>query len=84
LITTYSPLRPTDVAAATSLHRRALLGFFLTSLGEPFPVEFTTDADDNASTLRFYESCGWRRTASFSTAEGRRMHRYDITLEARE
>jgi GNAT superfamily N-acetyltransferase len=43
----------------------------------------TTDADDNADTLRFYESGGWTQTASFSTTEGRRMHRYDIALEAR-
>jgi ribosomal protein S18 acetylase RimI-like enzyme len=43
----------------------------------------TTDADDNADTLRFYESGGWTRTASFCTAGGRRMHRYDIALEAR-
>lgn len=43
----------------------------------------TTDADDNASTLRFYESSGWSRAATYSTAEGRRMHRYGIVLEAR-
>jgi ribosomal protein S18 acetylase RimI-like enzyme len=42
----------------------------------------TTDADNNASTLRFYESCGWSPTASFETAQGRRMQRYGITLDA--
>ena len=42
----------------------------------------TTDADDNAGTLRFYESCGWSPTASFETTQGRRMRRYGITLEA--
>jgi ribosomal protein S18 acetylase RimI-like enzyme len=202
LITTCSPLRRDDVPPAASLHRRAFPTFFLTSLGEPFLVEFyrgflgdatavtvmahdergllrglvvgtvepagffrrllrrrwpgflvasaravlasprvaprllqavgyrgnagpgehgallssicvdpdlqghgigrelltawttevalrganhaflTTDADDNASTLRFYESSGWSRTASFETIQGRRMHRYGITLEA--
>jgi ribosomal protein S18 acetylase RimI-like enzyme len=203
LIATYSPLAPADVGPAASLHRRAFPAFFLTSLGEPFLVEFyrgfiadptavtvvahdqegqlrglvvgtiepagffrrlllrrwprfilagmravlasprsaprllraigyrggasseedgallssicvdpdlrgqgigrdllaawtakaaasgaaraflTTDADNNASTQRFYELSGWSRTASFRTAEGRRMHRYAIALEAR-
>ena len=43
----------------------------------------TTDAENNAATLRFYESCGWTRDATFRTPEGRSMHRYQAALEVR-
>ena len=52
------------------------------ALGGANRAFLTTDADNNARTLRFYESCGWSPEASFETTEGRRMQRYGITLEA--
>jgi ribosomal protein S18 acetylase RimI-like enzyme len=35
-----------------------------------------TDALDNDAVIRFYEQSGWTRDRTFTTAEGRQMHRY--------
>lgn len=53
------------------------------SVGGASRAFLTTDAEDNATTLRFYESCGWTRDATFRTPEGRSMHRYQAALEVR-
>lgn len=41
----------------------------------------TTDSDDNDSVNHFYRALGWSLSAQFVTNEGRRMNRYQITLD---
>ena len=46
-------------------------------------ASLTTDAVDNDAVNAFYLARGWRISERFTTAQGRRMHRYTITLGPR-
>ena len=46
-------------------------------------ASLTTDAVDNDAVNAFYLAHGWQVAERFTTAQGRRMHRYTITLDPR-
>ena len=46
-------------------------------------ASLTTDALDNDVVNAFYLAGGWRVSERFTTAQGRQMHRYTITLDPR-
>lgn len=65
------PLAPSDVRDLARLHRRAFPGFFLSTLGEPFLVQFYRGflQDDTAVTVVARDKHGMPRGAVVGTTE---------------
>ena len=66
-----SPVVSSDVRALARLHREAFPGFFLSSLGEPFLVQFYRGflKDDSAVTVVAHDDVGTVIGAAVGTTE---------------